>query len=147
MPSNPRIGRFTLQPEGTRAAALDDRHQHERGDVGRATHEHGHAHEGGTHGVRLEPGDLAFIVELRDGREHHRGAIVLDVDAGLLTAAFAHGVEVINMRALSFVRAWRVEHTPRSMTEDEAYAYALTRLDALRRSPLVVVDPGDEDAG
>jgi hypothetical protein len=69
---------------------------------------------------------------------------VIGLDDGLLTIALPQGIEVWNMRSAHFGSAWRVEHTPHSMTEDEALEFAARRLAELRRRPPVLVEPEDD---
>lgn len=95
-------------------------------------------------GVRFERGDLVVFRHLQRGEETQSSGIVIDLDDGLLTIALPQGVEVWNMRSAHFGSAWRVEHTPGAMTEDEALAYAARRLEELRRRPLVMVEPDDD---
>jgi hypothetical protein len=96
-------------------------------------------------GVQFERGDLVFFRHLANGEETQSGGIVISLEDGLLTIALPQGVEVWNMRSALFGSAWRVEHTPRPMDEDEALDFAEMRLDELRRRPLVAVDPADAD--
>jgi hypothetical protein len=95
-------------------------------------------------GVQFEPGDLVMFRHLQHGRETQSGGIVINLDDGLLTVALPQGVEVWNMRGPGFGSAWRVEHTPGPLTEDEALAFAAQRLAELRRHPLVLVEPEDD---
>ncbi|MBM4416495.1 MAG: hypothetical protein FJ035_09755 [Chloroflexi bacterium] len=94
----------------------------------------------------FERGDLVVFRSTEAGTETQQGGIVLALSDGLLTVALPHGVEVWNMRATRFVSAWRVEHTPGAMTEDEALAFAARRLGELARRPLVMVAPEDDRA-
>lgn len=95
-------------------------------------------------GVQFERGDLVLFRHEQDGRETQSGGIVIDLDDGLLTIALPQGVEVWNMRSPRFGSAWRVEHTPGAMSEEEALAFAVRRLAELRRHPLVLVEPEDD---
>jgi hypothetical protein len=94
--------------------------------------------------VQFERGDLVFVRHLNHGAEVHSGGIVIALDDGLLTIALPHGVEMWNLRSAQVMSAWRVEHTPRAMTEDEALDFAAHRLAELRRRPPVLLDPGDD---
>ena len=96
--------------------------------------------------VAFERGDLVFFRHLRRGQETQSGGIVVDLDEGLLTVALPQGVEVWNMRSALFGSAWRVEHTPRSMSEDEVLEFAAQRLAELRRRPPVLMEPEDDRA-
>ncbi len=94
--------------------------------------------------VQFERGDLVFFRHGRGGKEHQAGGIVINIDDGLLTMALPQGVEVWNMRSSEFGSAWRVEHTPRAMSEDDALAFAAQRLLELRQHPPVLVEPEDD---
>ncbi len=94
--------------------------------------------------VRFERGDLVAFRYVHDGDATQSAGIVIELEDGLLTIALPQGVETWNMRSSLFGSAWRVEHTPGPMTEDEALAFAARRLAALRRSPLVLVEPADD---
>ena len=95
-------------------------------------------------GVQFERGDLVAFRHLEHGAETQSAGIVVDLEDGLLTIALPHGVEVWNMRSSTFGSAWRIEHTPGAMTEEEVLAFAVERLEALHRRPIVVVEPGDD---
>lgn len=92
----------------------------------------------------FERGDLIFFRHLSRGSETQSAGIVINVDEGLLTIALPQGIEVWNMRSSLFGSAWRVEHTPRAMTEDEAVTFAVQRIAELRRRPPVLVEPEDD---
>ncbi len=95
-------------------------------------------------GVQFERGDLVLFRYEWRGQELQSGGIVINLDDGLLTMALPQGVETWNMRSPRFGSAWRVEHTPGVMTEDQALAFAAERLEELRRHPLVLVEPEDD---
>jgi hypothetical protein len=94
--------------------------------------------------VQFERGDLIFFRFRQRDDDLQSGGIVIALDDGLLTVALPHGVELWNLRSAQFVSAWRVEHTPRAMDEDEALEFAAHRLSELRRRPPVLVDPADD---
>ncbi len=94
--------------------------------------------------IEFERGDLVFFRHLSRGAETQSAGIVINLDDGLLTIALPQGIEVWNMRSTLFGSAWRVQHTPRAMTEDEVVAFAVQRLAELRRRPPVLVEPEDD---
>ncbi len=94
--------------------------------------------------TQFERGDLVFFRHLSRGVETQSAGIVINLEDGLLTIALPQGIEVWNMRSTLFGSAWRVQHTPRTMTEDEAVAFAVQRLAELRRRPPVLVEPEDD---
>ena len=94
--------------------------------------------------VQFERGDLVFFRHMSRGEEAQSAGIVIGLDEGLLTIALPHGIEVWNMRSALFGSAWRVQHSPRSMTEHEALEFAAERLAELRSRPPVLVEPEDD---
>ena len=96
--------------------------------------------------VQFEAGDLVLFRHMSRGVEAQSAGIVIGLDDGLLTIALPHGIEIWNMRSALFGSAWRMQHTPHAMTEDEALEFAARRLAELRGSPPVLIEPEDDRA-